>query len=47
MWVIHWALLLWLPWRTWVWPYEGQVGGGAFLGLQGYWKHQVLRGVGW
>ena len=25
MWVVHWALLLWIPWRTWVWPYEGQV----------------------
>ena len=24
-WVIHWALLLRLPWRTWVCPCEGQV----------------------
>ena len=25
MWVVHWGLLLRLPWRTWVWPSEGQV----------------------
>ena len=25
MWVIHWGLLLRLPLRTWVCPYEGQV----------------------
>ena len=25
MWVIHWSLLLGLPWRTWVCPIEGQV----------------------
>ena len=25
MWVIHWDLLLRLPWRTWVCPCEGQV----------------------
>ena len=25
MWVIHWGLLLRLPWRTWVCPSEGQV----------------------
>ena len=25
MWVIHWGLLLRLPWRTWVCPCEGQV----------------------
>ena len=24
MWVIHGGLLLWLPWRTWVCPSEGQ-----------------------
>ena len=25
VWVIHWDLLLRLPWRTWVCPFEGQV----------------------
>ena len=25
IWVIQWGLLLMLPWRTWVWPCEGQV----------------------
>ena len=25
MWVVHWGLLLMLPWRLWVWPWEGQV----------------------
>ena len=25
MWVIHWGLLLRLPWRTWVCPSEAQV----------------------
>ena len=24
-WVVHWVLLLRLPWRTWVCPSEGQV----------------------
>ena len=25
LWVVHWGLLLRLPWRTWVCPCEGQV----------------------
>ena len=25
MWVVHWGLLLRLPWRTWVCPSEGQM----------------------
>ena len=25
MWVVHWGLLLRLPWRTWVYPSEGHV----------------------
>ena len=25
MWLVHWALLLRLPWRTWVFPSECQV----------------------
>ena len=25
MWVVHWGLLLRLPWRTWVCPCEGQM----------------------
>ena len=24
MWVVHWGLLLRLPWRAWVCPWEGQ-----------------------
>ena len=31
MWVIHWGLLLRLPWRTWVWWYSclGRRGSGS------------------
>ena len=37
MWVIHWGLLLWLPWRTWVCPCEGQMGRWcSCLGHRGY-----------
>ena len=25
MWIVHWGLLLRLPWRTWIFPSEGQV----------------------
>ena len=25
IWVVHWGLLLRLPWRTWVCPCEGEV----------------------
>ena len=25
MWIVHWGLLLKLPWRPWVCPYEDQV----------------------
>ena len=42
MWVIHWGLFLRLPWRTWVFSCEGQV---LLLGLEGFWQHQVLRGL--
>ena len=36
MWVIHWDLLLRLPGRTWVCPYEGQVWRlGSCLGRRG------------
>ena len=36
MWVIHWGLLLRLPWRTWVCPSEGQVWRWcSCLGLRG------------
>ena len=47
MWVIHWGLLLRLPWRTWVCPCEAQCGGGvaawltgvlAASGTQGSWR---------
>ena len=47
MWVIHWGLLLRLPWRTWVAPVRARCGGGAaawvaaFLaapGTQGSWR---------
>ena len=45
--VIHWGLLLRLPWRTWVCRYEGQVWRWcSCFGSQGFWQHQVLRGVG-
>ena len=36
MWVIHWGLLLRLPWRAWVCPSEGQVWRwGSCLGNRG------------
>ena len=47
MWVVHWALLLRLPWRTWVSPVRARCGGGAAtwmaevwaeLGTQGSWR---------
>ena len=34
-WIVHWGLLLRLPWRTWVCPCEGQVGGGAASWVSG------------
>ena len=43
MWVVHWGLLLRLPWRTWVAPVRVRC---ELLRLQGFWQHQVLRGVG-
>ena len=46
MWAIHWGLLLRLPWRTQVCPFEGQVWRWQLLELEGFWQHQVLRGVG-
>ena len=37
MWVVHWGLLLRLPWRTWVCPSEGQVWRCcSSFGLEGY-----------
>ena len=35
IWVIHWGLLLRLPWRTWLCPCEGQVWGGAAAWVTG------------
>ena len=47
MWVVHWGLLLGLPWRTWICLCEGQMSGVVQLfRLQEFWQHQVLRGVG-
>ena len=46
MWVILWGLLLRLPWRACVCLCEGQVEVVQLLGSQGFWQHQVLRGVG-
>ena len=43
---LHKGLLLRLPWRTWVSPMRPGVEVGQLLGLQGFWQHQVLRGVG-
>ena len=47
MWVVHWGLLLRLPWRTWVFSCEGPVLAVVkLLGLRGFWQHQVLKGIG-
>ena len=48
MWVVHWGLLLRLPWRTWVFPSGSQVWTwySCMHGSQGFWLYQVLRGVG-
>ena len=47
MWVTHWGLLLRLPWMTWVCPCEDQVWRWyQQLGSQGFWQHQIFRGVG-
>ena len=47
MWVVHWGLLLRLPWRTWVCPNEGQVWRlCSCLSHRWFWQHQVFRGVG-
>ena len=36
MWIVHWGLLLRLPWRAWVCPCEGQVWRGcSCLGRRG------------
>ena len=46
MWLIHWGLLLRLPWRTGVAPVRAGVEVVQLLGPQGFWQLQVLRGVG-
>ena len=46
MWVVPWGLLLRLPWRAWVCPVRAGVELVQLLGSQGFWQHQVLRGVG-
>ena len=43
IWVVSWGLLLRLPWRTWVCACVQVV---QLFELQGFWQHQVLRGVG-
>ena len=45
-WVVPWGLLPRLPWRAWVCPVRAGVELGQLLGSQGFWQHQVLRGVG-
>ena len=35
MWVVHWALLPGLPWRTWVHPVRARCGGGAAAWVAG------------
>ena len=35
MWVVHWGLLLRLPWRAWVAPVRARCGGGSCLGRRG------------
>ena len=52
MWVVHWGLLLRLPWRTWVCPCEGQVWrwcsclGYRGSGSSGYSGELVARAAG-
>ena len=44
IWVIHWGLLLRLPWRTWVCPCEGQVWRFySYLGCSRYSGESVAR----
>ena len=35
MWVVHWGLLLRLPWRAWVCPCRARCGGGAAAWVAG------------
>ena len=35
MWMVHWGLLLRLPWRPWVCPCEARCGGGAAAWVTG------------
>ena len=37
IWVVHWSLLLRLPWRTWVCPCEGQVWRCTAAWVTGFW----------
>ena len=46
VWVVHWGSLLRLPCRTWVCPVRPGAEVVPLLGSQGFWQHQVLRGVG-
>ena len=46
IWVIHWSLLLRLPWRTWVCPSEDWVWRWRSCLDQRPWKHQVCGGAG-
>ena len=41
IWVVHWGLLLRLPWRTWVCPVRARYGGGAAA-----WFARVLAAPG-
>ena len=47
MWVIHWGLLLRLPWRTWVCPWEGQGGGSAAAWVAGVLAAPGTQGLWW
>ena len=40
MWMVHWGLLLRLPWRIWVCLCEGQV--WSWCSCLGLWQHQYL-----
>ena len=46
IWVVHWSLLLRLPWRTWVCPSEDWVWRWCGYLDQRPWKHQVWGGAG-
>ena len=47
MWVVHWGLLLGLPWRTWVCPVRARCGGGAAAWVTGVLASPGTQGSWW